>query len=125
MIEDVLAVGMALEVERRRTDQPPARILECQMLRQPAILGGRRAAFLERVEESMREERISGAGAGIPFGRRQFGDAIDDANGEGAATVGHGDADERSGAAAIPPTPTPTLPARATACTEVPFWNER
>src|SRR5260221_7422187 len=105
MIEDVLAVGMALEIKRRGADQPPARILEREMLRQPTVLRGRRAAFLERLEEIMREERIAGAGAGIPFGSRQLGDAIDDADGEGAAAVRHCDLVERCGAA-IPPTPT-------------------
>src|SRR5258708_678910 len=89
VVEDVLAVGMALEVERRRAEEAPIGALEGEMLRQPAVFRRRRPALLERVEEGMREKGIVGAGAGIPVGGRNRGDAIDHPDGEGAAAARH------------------------------------
>src|SRR5258708_29994957 len=89
VVEDLLAVGMALEAERRRAEEAPIRALEREVLRQPAVFRRRRSALLERIEESMREEGIVGAGAAIPVGGRNRGDTIDHPDGEGAAAVRH------------------------------------
>src|SRR3546814_10551849 len=58
------------------------------MLRQPAGLGARRAAFLQGIEESMGDEGIV-AGASIPGGGRHLGDAADDLHGQAVASIRH------------------------------------
>ena len=66
MVEDVFAVGVALHIERRAADDRAGRVLDDQVLRQPAGLRIGRPALLQRRQEGVAEERIVGAGARVP-----------------------------------------------------------
>src|SRR6516225_7012367 len=66
VIEDVFAVGVSLCVERDRSDYRTVRAGESKMLRCPPGARHRRSAFLERVQEGVRDTWITTAGAGIP-----------------------------------------------------------
>ena len=87
-VEDVLAVGMALEIERGAAEQAAFRILEHEVLRQPTGLRGGRAALLQGTQKGMADERVV-ARAGVPFGSRHLGDAADHLDCQAVATVGH------------------------------------
>ena len=69
---------MALEIARHRAEQLGVLGLDEEVLRLPAGLAADRAAFLHGVEEAVGDERVVGAGAGIPGVRIDFRDAADD-----------------------------------------------
>src|SRR5579859_6354651 len=76
MVEDVFAVGMAFEIERRAGDDPAGRFGQRKVLRLPAGARIGRAAILERRQEGVGDEWIVGAGTGVPgrrVDRRQLG----------------------------------------------------
>jgi hypothetical protein len=74
MVEHIFAIGMGLEIERRRGSQPAAAILDQQMAGKPAAAAADGAALLQRGQEIMGEEGVVPAGAGIPLGRGNIGD---------------------------------------------------
>ena len=84
-VEDVLAVRMALEIQRQRAVQFGA-VAQQQVARRPAGVLAGRAALVHRVEERVRQQRMS-AGEAIPRGRRDGGERIDDLDDR---TGGHG-----------------------------------
>jgi hypothetical protein len=87
---------MVLQVERRGAQEVALGIRDGQVLGQPAGLGGDRAARFQGVQEGVAHEGHIGTGAGIPLGRRHFGDPVDNGDGYGFAPVGHGPSLERS-----------------------------
>ena len=87
MIEHVLALAVRFQIAGHAADQRAACVLEHKMLRQPAGLGGGRAAVLQRLEKGVRDERVIGSGASIPGGGRHLVDARDDAQQDGLARV--------------------------------------
>ena len=65
-IEDVLAVGMALEIERHGTGDTPAFVANGQMLRLPTGFRAGGAAFLQGLEKGVADKGIVPR-AGIPL----------------------------------------------------------
>ena len=69
MVEDVFAVGMALEIKRRDGGRAPVRAVEDEMLRQPAMLAGNAARALEGGKEIVGNEGVvAPAGRGLRVG---------------------------------------------------------
>ena len=75
VIEDVFALGMGFEIAGQDRRHRAVRVLQGEMARRPARLRRRRAAFLKRKKESVRQkwiERPAGVGAGVPVSRRDI-----------------------------------------------------
>ena len=75
MVEDVLAVTVVFQVERRCCKQA-AILLDQHMLRRPAGSGGNGAACLQRQEEGVRDERVFYPGASVPLRSRHPADGV-------------------------------------------------
>jgi hypothetical protein len=90
VVEDVLPLAVGLDVERCDGERRAARILDHQVLGQPAGLAPDRARLFQRIEKGMADKgilrhigaRIAG-GTSVPLGCRDALDGIDHARGEG------------------------------------------
>ena len=89
IVEDVFTIGMRLGIERHDPGDLPVRSRQRKMLRRPSRTGCRRAAFLHRIQKSMRNGRIDVAGAGVPRSGRYFGYRRMDSSGDSSAAVVH------------------------------------
>src|ERR1700689_3161013 len=107
VIEHIFAVGVALQIHRRRAQEIAVAVLERQMLRQPAGFGAGRVRFLERVEEGVGDEGIVRSGAFIPIGGANLGDPLDHLDRKPVAAV------HRQRTSNTPSTSTATLPGSA------------
>src|SRR5208282_5867591 len=90
VIEDIFAVGVALEVHGCRGDEPARLVLHDEVAGQPAGLAAGRAALLEGREEGVADARVVGAGDGVPRLGLDLGDALDEPDGRRLAPVRHG-----------------------------------
>ncbi len=88
VVEDIFALAVVLEVGGQGAEQRPVRVLQQQVLAEPAGLGGRAARFLQRGEEGVADKGIvgkmrilpGGAGKAPPVVRRNIGERRLDAD---------------------------------------------
>ena len=87
VIEDVFAVGMALEIHRRGAENGAGAVLEDDVPGEPAGFRRARAALLQGREKGVADERVGGAGAAVPVGGRHRADRGKDVGLEGGARL--------------------------------------
>ncbi|MDR6128867.1 hypothetical protein QE452_003531 [Sphingomonas sp. SORGH_AS438] len=82
MVEDIFALAVRLDIGRG--DGGGAAVIAVDDDRQglPAAASADCAGFLQRGQESMADERVGAAGAGIPIGGGDLADAVGQAGGD-------------------------------------------
>ena len=85
MVEHVFAVAVRLHIHRHDADDLAAIASQDRVLRQPAGARIGRSAVLHRAQERVADERIPGAGAGVPVGGIDLRDAGMKRKGQGGS----------------------------------------
>src|SRR5258708_29337291 len=93
MVEDVLALAVALHIERHGAEQGTIGGFGQQVLRLPAGAPADRLGILQRLQEAVAEERVAGRAGrqrtGVPPGGVDARQGIDDAQSDGRGVVRH------------------------------------
>ena len=84
MVEDIFAPAVRLQIERHRAEEPAMVVFDDEMLRHPSGACADAAAFLQRVEKSVRQKWIVSrrirVRACVPGGGRDIAHGVLDAN---------------------------------------------